>query len=98
MIEKNIENQARTLVLATVDRIENILLPVEKVPENLSSLLEKRSYDRRELLQFLRTVVEKNPEIYGAAVAFEPYAFGKETPYFAPYFYKAKNGNVEFLD
>jgi len=98
MIEKNIENQAWTLVLATVDRIENILLPVEKVPENLSSFLEKRSYDRRELLEFLRTVVERNPEIYGAAVAFEPHRFAKEVPYFAPYFYKGKNGNVEFLD
>ncbi len=98
MIEKNIENQARTLVLATVNRIENILLPVEKVPENLSSFLEKRSYDRRELLEFLRTVVERNPEIYGAAVAFEPHRFAKEVPYFAPYFYKEKNGNVKFLD
>ena len=98
MIEKNIEDEARTLVLATVNRIENILLPVEKVPENLSSFLEKRSYGRRELLEILRTVVEKNPEIYGAAVAFEPYGFTKEVPYFAPYFYKEKNGNVKFLD
>ena len=98
IIEKDIENEARTLVLATVNRIEKVLLPVEKVPENLSSFLEKHSYDRRELLEFLRTVVEKNPEIYGAAVAFEPHRFAKEVPYFAPYFYKEKNGNVKFLD
>lgn len=98
MIEKNIENQARALVLATVDRIEKILLPVEKVPENLSSFLEKHSYDRRELLELLRTVVERNPEIYGAAVAFEPYGFAKEAPYFAPYFYKGRNGIVKFVD
>ena len=77
IIEKDIENEARTLVLATVNRIEKVLLPVEKVPENLSSFLEKHSYDRRELLEFLRTVVEKNPEIYGAAVAFEPHRFAR---------------------
>jgi len=98
IIEKDIENEARTLVLATVNRIEKVLLPVEKVPENLSSFLEKHSYDRRELLELLRAVVEKNPEIYGAAVAFEPHRFAKEVPYFAPYFYKEKNGNVKFLD
>jgi len=98
IIVKNIENQVRTLVLTTVNRIESILLPVEKVPENLSSFLEKRSRDRRELLEFLRTVVERNPEIYGAAVAFEPYRFAKEIAYFAPYCYKEKNGNVKFLD
>jgi sigma-B regulation protein RsbU (phosphoserine phosphatase) len=98
MLEKNIRNQARALVLATVDRIENILLPVEKVPQNLSSFLEKRPRDRRELLELLRTVVERNPEIYGAAVAFEPYRFAKEISYFAPYCYKEKNGNVKFVD
>ena len=98
IIESDIENQARTLALATVNRIETILLSVEKVPENLSSFLEKGSYDERELLELLRTVVERNPEIYGAAVAFEPHRFAKETLYFAPYFYKEKNGSVKFLD
>jgi sigma-B regulation protein RsbU (phosphoserine phosphatase) len=97
MIEKNIENQARTLVLATVNRIEKILLSVEKVPENLSSFLEKGSYDRRELLELLRTVVEKNQEIYGAAIAFEPHAFDRETPHFAPYFYQGAE-KIEFVD
>ncbi len=97
MIEKNIEDQARTLVLATVNRIEKILLAVEKVPQNLSYFLENGSYDRRELLEFLHTVVEKNPEIYGAAVAFEPHAFDRETAHFAPYFYRG-NEKIEFAD
>ena len=83
--------------MSTVNRIEHSS-PCREGARNLSSFLEKHSYDRRELLEFLRTVVEKNPEIYGATVAFEPYGFTKEAPYFAPYFYKGKNGNVEFLD
>ncbi len=97
MIKKNVENQAQTLVLATVNRIEKILLSVEKVPENLSSFLEKGSYDRRELVELLRTVVEKNQEIYGAAIVFEPHAFGRETLHFAPYFYKGDE-KIEFVD
>ncbi len=97
MIEKNIEDQARTLVLATVNRIEKILLSVEKVPQNLSYFLENGSYDRRELLEFLRTVVEKNPEIHGAAIAFEPHAFDRETAHFAPYFYRGDE-KIEFAN
>ncbi len=97
MIEKNIENQAQTLVLATANRIEKVLVSAQKVPENLSSFLEKGSLDRRELLELLRTVVEKNPEIYGAAIAFKPDAFDKGTPHFAPYYYK-KDEKIEFVD
>jgi sigma-B regulation protein RsbU (phosphoserine phosphatase) len=98
MIQKNIESQARTLVLSTVDRIETILLSVEKVPENLSSFLEKGSYDRAELEEVLRTVVEKNPEVCGAAVAFEPHRFAKGVSYFAPYVYKGRDGKVRSTD
>jgi sigma-B regulation protein RsbU (phosphoserine phosphatase) len=97
MIEKNVENQAGTLVLATVNRIEKILLSVEKVPENLSSFLEKVPCDRRELVGFLRTVVEKNPEIHGAAIAFEPHAFDRKIPHLAPYFYRGDD-KIEFVD
>ena len=77
-----------TLLLSTVNRIESVLLSVQKVPENIASFLESGSYDKKNSWHLLRTVVEKNPEIYGAAIAFEPYRFAKEVPYFAPYFYK----------
>ena len=33
-----------------------------------------------------------NPEIYGAGIAFEPYAFDPELLYFAPYYAKEKQG------
>ena len=95
MIEKNVEDNARNLVLATVNRIETVLLSVQKVPENLAYFLENGSYDKEELLRLLREVVENNPEIYGAAIAFEPYAFEKKSLYFAPYFYK-KRKEIEF--
>jgi sigma-B regulation protein RsbU (phosphoserine phosphatase) len=86
MIEKNVEDNARNLVLSKVNRIESVLLSVRKIPENLASFLETGSCNKEELLHLLRTVVENNPEIYGTAVAFEPIEVdGKSIP-FAPYF------------
>jgi phosphoserine phosphatase RsbU/P len=69
-----------------------VLRPVQKVPENLANFMEYGSCDKGELLRLLREVIENNPEIYGSAVAFEPYAFDKKSLYLAPYFYRRKKG------
>ncbi len=95
MIEKNAEESARNLTQSTVNKIESILFSVQKVPENLVYYLENSSYDKEHLLGLLKTVVEKNPEVYGSTVAFEPYMFEKGALYFAPYYYKTA-GEIKF--
>ncbi len=90
MIEESAEENARNLVLATVNKIEAVLRSVQKVPENLAYFMEYGSCDKEELLRLLREVVENNSEIYGSTFAFEPHAFEKKSLYFAPYFYKRK--------
>jgi len=97
MIEKNVRDNARHLVQSTVNRIETVLLSVQKVPESLACFLENSSYGKEELLQMLQKVVENNQEIYGATVAFGPYGFEKTLKYFAPYFFKC-DGLTQFTD
>jgi sigma-B regulation protein RsbU (phosphoserine phosphatase) len=97
MIEKNVEDNARNLALSKVNRIETVLLSVQKVPETLACYLENSSYGREELIRLLRSTVQNNPDIYGATVAFEPYGFDKKLLYFAPYFFK-HDGTMEFSD
>jgi sigma-B regulation protein RsbU (phosphoserine phosphatase) len=97
MIEKNVEDNARNLALSKVNRIESVLLSVQKIPENLASFLETRPCNREDLLHLLQSVVENNPEIYGAAIAFEPAEDDGKTTRFAPYFCKS-NGKIEFTD
>jgi phosphoserine phosphatase RsbU/P len=94
-IEKNLEEHARTIVTNAMNKIETVLRATQKVPENIAYFLENSSYNEKELVQLIYTVVEKNEEIYGAAIAFEPYAFKKTSQYFAPYFYKP-NQWIEF--
>ncbi|WP_235185941.1 SpoIIE family protein phosphatase [Methylomarinum vadi] len=49
----------------------------------------------RQLLSLIETTVADNPEIYGSAVAFEPYAFSSDERLYAPYYYR-KNGIIAF--
>jgi phosphoserine phosphatase RsbU/P len=92
IIIRNIEDNAKNITLATVNKIETVLRPIEKVPLSIAYSLEHSSYGREDLVNLLRSLIENNPEVYGSAIAFEPYAFDKDAFYFAPYFYRNAEG------
>jgi len=99
MIAKGIEENAGNLIMTTTNKIGTLLSATQKVPENIAYFLENSTNDEQELFQVLYAIVEKNPEIYGAAIAFEPYMFKKDRKFFAPYFYKAYGAiNFKYLD
>jgi sigma-B regulation protein RsbU (phosphoserine phosphatase) len=95
IIVRNVETNAKQLAMATVNRLDIVLKSVEKVPLNLARYLEDLPLDEGHLLNVARSVVESNPEIYGATIAFEPYAYSPKTKSFAPYFCK-RAGKIEF--
>ena len=93
---KNVEDNARNLALATTNRIDKILRSMEVAATNLSAFLQQSAYDdKQRLLDLIRSFVECNPEIYGSTIAFEPYAYDKNSLYFSPYFYKSE-GETKF--
>ena len=97
IIEKDIEANAQSLALSKASRIETVLSSTQKIPENLACFLEKASYDEEEILHLLHEIVESNPEIYGSAIAFEPYQFEGKASGFAPYSFR-DNGKVAFSE
>ncbi|MFH1665665.1 MAG: SpoIIE family protein phosphatase [Candidatus Omnitrophota bacterium] len=96
IIEK-IEENAKDLTLGTVNKIETIVFPVEKIPEYIAQLLGERPFDQHEIDDMLQLVIENDPDIYGTTAAFEPYAFDESAFYFAPYFYR-KGDKIEYAD
>jgi len=86
---REVEESAHNLAAATVNRIDTVLASVEKIPQNLACFLETTTFTKDGLLNTLKTVVESNRDIYGAAVAFEPDMFKSGVARFAPYIYKS---------
>jgi sigma-B regulation protein RsbU (phosphoserine phosphatase) len=95
ILEKELESNARNLAMSLVNRVETKLASVAKVTEGMALSLETGSYSEKELLALIRTTVERNPEILGSAVAFEPYAFSRASRLYAPYYYREK-GKIAF--
>ncbi|QLA17189.1 SpoIIE family protein phosphatase [Desulfolutivibrio sulfoxidireducens] len=92
LILKNVEDSARNLAHDSVQRMETVFAGVGRIPTFLAFTLDESFPDISELKDFLRDFLHAVPEVYGTTVAFEPYAFDRRTRFFAPYFFKDKDG------
>lgn len=95
IVEKNLKLNAENLTMATVIKVDKVLSSVKKIPDNYSKIIEASDYSPESLSKFLSQIVENNPEIYGAAMAFEPFCFDPDKKYYAPYFFR-KDGKIAF--
>jgi sigma-B regulation protein RsbU (phosphoserine phosphatase) len=95
IITRNLEQNARNLALATVNRIDTVLRGVEKVPQNIAVFMESLDPDDRTIRKMLHSVVKDNWEISGATIAFEPWARGPGKEKFALCAYK-KGNKIDF--
>jgi sigma-B regulation protein RsbU (phosphoserine phosphatase) len=80
ILQNELESNAHNLAMSLVHRVEAQLTAVAKVTAGVALSLEISRHTERELLDLIRATVENNPEIYGSAVAFEPYAQCKQAP------------------
>lgn len=97
-ILRNVEKDARNLGFRVVYQIESVLAPVEKMAVNLAMQMEEPDVTKERLLKMVRKSLLANPEIFGSAVAFEPYGFDPSACFFAPYFSrKDKEAKLSYL-
>ncbi|MBI5572038.1 MAG: HAMP domain-containing protein [Desulfomonile tiedjei] len=92
IIRGEAEESASNLALAVARRIEQEFRAVAKIPEGLSCVLETTDLDEESLVGLIGSLVEQNPEVFGCAVAFEPYAFKPSVEFFCPYICKTQEG------
>lgn len=95
IVRKNLITNAENLTSLTVSKVENVLNSVMKIPQNFAGIIESSDHSKEELINLLYQMVKNNPEIYGAAMAFEPYYYDSLQKYYSPYFYR-DSGEVIF--
>ena len=89
---------AAVRTMAIVNKIESVLNGVEKVPVYLALSIGTQRMESSDLIRQMRGLLSANPEIFGTAVAFEPYAFRRDSRFFSPYVSRSKERfSLEFL-
>ena len=92
-IKEKAQDNAILLASNTVNRIETVLIPAEKIPQTIATMLESSFLTEDSVLPFLRTILENNKNLYGSAIAYEPDFFPDKGLYYAPYVF-LKNDTV----
>lgn len=85
MILTNLERSAENMTRSIVEHIDTILTPIQKMIETSAAWLEHGEISESVIYSILQDKVRNNDEIYGCAIAFEPYAFEPTRLYFSPY-------------
>ncbi|HKK09969.1 MAG TPA: SpoIIE family protein phosphatase, partial [Bacteroidales bacterium] len=79
----------------TVHKIEKVIRPSEKIPENLAWMIESGAVPRDSIFPFLKMLLKNNPNISGCVIAYEPYSVDPERKYYAPFAYYNKQGKID---
>jgi len=95
-IEKSTRENAQLLAENAILKIEQVLKPLETIPDNLSWMMESGALPEDSIFAFLESMVRNNKSVYGSAIAFEPYMFNPSKQYFAPYACRTENETRSF--
>lgn len=86
-LSKEAEDKIETMAEIANLKVSALLSKVEKIPDNLGWMIVAYVEDPDSLFPITRRIVKENEEIFGCAIAFEPFYFPSKGHYFAPYSY-----------
>jgi phosphoserine phosphatase RsbU/P len=66
----------------------------QKIPQDLAYILEVQKVTGKEMGILLKSVLFNNPELFGSAIAYEPYQFSKDSLYFSNYIYRSGDSTI----
>lgn len=88
VIEQNARTESEDKLKIISLQIETVLRRVEAVPDNLNWVIANGKILPDSMFSVTKNVIRNNPDIYGSAIAFEPYYFKEKGYYFSPYSYR----------
>jgi phosphoserine phosphatase RsbU/P len=87
-IEESARDNAIQIAENAVARIEQELRVVEQLPRMIASMMEVDPIAEDSLFVLLERIVKNNDNVFGAAVAFEPWFHEHRGEYFSPYAFR----------
>jgi len=96
IVVTNLKSEANKITENAILKIDKILSNIQTIPMNYSPLILSELGNEEKMKYLLRQMVENNRDIYGAALAFEPYFKSPHDKYYSFYYCKDK-GKLKFV-
>ena len=98
IIYAHMEEDARNIAAATVNRIEKIFTGVERTIAMAQPLIESNLRNPEELKEILQDLLAKNSDIFGSTISLEPGVVGPDVNAFGPYYSRGEDGTLVYQD
>ncbi len=97
MLYQEVDNNAEHISKNNALGIINIISNVEKIAYGTRNFVETHNFSLEELNNYQKRIVEKNSEIYGSSICFEPYEADSTQKLYSIFYYK-QNNDIKFSD
>lgn len=91
LLLQRLQDNAHDRSLALVQRVERVLTSVRRATETLAGSLHSLHLDEADTPALLQRALERNPELFGIAMGFEPAVLGHPDRRHAPYVFRRDN-------
>lgn len=88
IILKSAEQNAKNITEKYVNKIDAVIGRVAKIPFNFAIVVENGMLNEQQITKMLQNIVSNNNEVYGSAIAFEPFSFDNNKYFSSIYVYK----------
>ncbi|MCX6283691.1 MAG: cache domain-containing protein [Bacteroidetes bacterium] len=88
LVVKNLRSIAYEMTSNAVLKIDKVLSKIQAIPANYSALILSELGNEEKMKYLLKQMVESNNDIFGAALAFEPYFKSPAEKYYSFYYYR----------
>jgi len=88
IILKSAEQNAKNITEKYVNKIDAVIGRVAKIPFNFAMVIENGMLNEQQITKMLQNIVSNNDEVYGSAIAFEPFSFNNNKYFSSIYVYK----------
>jgi phosphoserine phosphatase RsbU/P len=88
--------EIQQMLLKDTERMNLFVKSIQKVPKEIATILGLQKLRKEEIKIVLSSILLNSPELYGSAVAYEPYAFDRKSYYASSYVYR-KDGAVQYI-
>lgn len=93
-LNNSVSKDTKGVLETQIKDIEKILVEVEGATENMIWVVNENKDDPDYMYKISERIVEYNPYVIGAAVAFEPYYYPSKGRWFSPYAYGYEDGTI----
>ena len=95
---KAVKSEAETMAMCQLDntvlRVTNLLTSVEQSASDMMTFIERHTDQADSMYTYARLIVEKNPNVKGCSIAFEPNYFSDKGYYFSAYAGREDDGTI----